>query len=48
MILVPFTLISNVPDEAVRETGKLEGRLSALQGQLDEAKAEVRRLQSSK
>lgn len=31
-------------DEALRESGKQEGRLSALQGQLDEAKGEIQRL----
>lgn len=32
-------------DEAVREAAKLEGKLSSQQSQLDEAKAEIRRLQ---
>ncbi|HBG31815.1 MULTISPECIES: DNA-binding protein [Sinimarinibacterium] len=35
-------------DEAMREAAKLEGRLSALQSQLDEAKTEIRRLQKAK
>ena len=35
-------------DEALRDAAKLEGRLAALQAQLDEAKAEVSRLQKAK
>lgn len=35
-------------DEAVREAAKLEGRFMAVQSQLDEAKAEIRRLQKPK
>lgn len=35
-------------DDALREAAKLEGRLAALQTQLDEAKAEIRRLQKAK
>jgi chromosome segregation ATPase len=35
-------------DEALRDAAKLEGRLSALLGQLEEAKAEIRRLQKAK
>ena len=35
-------------DEAIREAGKLEGRLAALQVQLAEAKAEITRLQKTK
>ncbi|MDM4769836.1 hypothetical protein C3942_17315 [Solimonas fluminis] len=35
-------------DEALREAAKLDGKLSALQGQLEEARAEIRRLQKAK
>lgn len=35
-------------DEALREAAKLEGRLSGLQSQLDEAKSEIKRLQKAK
>lgn len=35
-------------DEAVREAARLEGRLAALQTQLDQAKSEIRRLQKAK
>lgn len=34
-------------EEAIRESAKLEGRMAALQTQLDEAKSEVRRLQKA-
>lgn len=35
-------------DEAIREAAKLEGRLTAVQSQFDEAKTEIRRLQKAK